>query len=229
MIITNSCQTGPKFARFPRPISVNTGSNHTSESPKSIKIRTPKLSFITFHAKCLSLLLLYSQNYPSLPLFKHHFHCPKQSKSREKIIMGTSKSLFFFFLVAFLSLSAVTVLAENNEEATSSDPGLVMNFYKDTCPQAEDIIKEQVKLLYKRHKNTAFSWLRNIFHDCAVQVHKSHIHTYVYIILVLFVSSNGLIYIYIYIYCMYSHATHLCCWTQQGGLCLRRKWTEALG
>ncbi|MQL10622.1 hypothetical protein EI010_25775, partial [Escherichia coli] len=22
---------------------------------------------------------------------------------------------------------------------------------------------------YKRHKNTAFSWLRNIFHDCAVQ------------------------------------------------------------
>ncbi|PPD84941.1 hypothetical protein GOBAR_DD18115 [Gossypium barbadense] len=44
-----------------------------------------------------------------------------------------------------------------------------MNFYKDSCPQAEDIIKEQVKLLYKRHKNTAFSWLRNIFHDCAVQ------------------------------------------------------------
>ncbi|CAE6183721.1 unnamed protein product [Arabidopsis arenosa] len=26
-----------------------------------------------------------------------------------------------------------------------------------------------VKLLYKRHKNTAFSWLRNIFHDCAVE------------------------------------------------------------
>lgn len=46
----------------------------------------------------------------------------------------------------------------------------MMNFYKDTCPQAEDIIREQVKLLYKRHKNTAFSWLRNIFHDCAVEV-----------------------------------------------------------
>ncbi|KAH1110716.1 hypothetical protein GYH30_009494, partial [Glycine max] len=34
---------------------------------------------------------------------------------------------------------------------------------------AEDIITEQVKLLYKRHKNTTFSWLRNIFHDCVVQ------------------------------------------------------------
>lgn len=45
-----------------------------------------------------------------------------------------------------------------------------MNFYSDSCPQAEEIIREQVKLLYKRHKNTAFSWLRNIFHDCAVQV-----------------------------------------------------------
>ncbi|RZC15940.1 Peroxidase 42 [Glycine soja] len=35
--------------------------------------------------------------------------------------------------------------------------------------EAEDIITEQVKLLYKRHKNTTFSWLRNIFHDCVVQ------------------------------------------------------------
>lgn len=77
----------------------------------------------------------------------------------------SSKALF---LLAFLSFSAVSLrhaLADNEQ-----DPGLVMNFYKDTCPQAEDIIKEQVKLLYKRHKNTAFSWLRNIFHDCAVQV-----------------------------------------------------------
>ncbi|KAK7829470.1 peroxidase 42 [Quercus suber] len=76
----------------------------------------------------------------------------------------SSKALF---LLAFLSFSAVSLrhaLADNEQ-----DPGLVMNFYKDTCPQAEDIIKEQVKLLYKRHKNTAFSWLRNIFHDCAVQ------------------------------------------------------------
>ncbi|KAK6133294.1 hypothetical protein DH2020_032957 [Rehmannia glutinosa] len=51
-----------------------------------------------------------------------------------------------------------------NEERT-----LVINYYRDSCPQAEDIIKEQVKLLYKRHKNTAFSWLRNIFHDCFVE------------------------------------------------------------
>ncbi|KAG8385739.1 hypothetical protein BUALT_Bualt03G0076500 [Buddleja alternifolia] len=88
-------------------------------------------------------------------------------------MFSITKALFFFFtILCFASLSA---LAENE------DPGLVMNYYKDSCPQAEDIIKEQVKLLYKRHKNTAFSWLRNIFHDCFVEVYIIYIHTYIYI------------------------------------------------
>ncbi|KAL5856280.1 hypothetical protein ACOSQ4_006082 [Xanthoceras sorbifolium] len=73
-------------------------------------------------------------------------------------------ALFFFALLSFSAVSLRQAFAENEEE-----PGLMMNFYRDTCPQAEEIITEQVKLLYKRHKNTAFSWLRNIFHDCAVQ------------------------------------------------------------
>ncbi|EEF43869.1 Peroxidase 63 precursor, putative [Ricinus communis] len=77
-----------------------------------------------------------------------------------------AKALFFFALLFFSAVSFRPAFAEENEE----DPGLVMNFYKDTCPQAEDVIKEQVRLLYKRHKNTAFSWLRNIFHDCAVEL-----------------------------------------------------------
>ena len=74
-----------------------------------------------------------------------------------------SRALFIFAILSFFAFSA---FAEENGE----DPGLLMNFYKDSCPQAEDIIREQVKLLYKRHKNTAFSWLRNIFHDCFVEV-----------------------------------------------------------
>ncbi|XP_031474030.1 peroxidase 42 [Nymphaea colorata] len=69
--------------------------------------------------------------------------------------------LCFLFIVSTLSPSSLSL--------ADGDSGLVMNFYKDSCPQAEEIITEQVKLLYKRHKNTAFSWLRNIFHDCAVQ------------------------------------------------------------
>ncbi|GMP75482.1 hypothetical protein CsSME_00032554 [Camellia sinensis var. sinensis] len=82
-----------------------------------------------------------------------------------------SKALFFFAILSFsvlFSLNLNLAFAENEE--AEEQVGLVMNFYKDTCPQAEDVIREQVKLLYKRHKNTAFSWLRNIFHDCAVAV-----------------------------------------------------------
>lgn len=102
-----------------------------------------------------------------LPLFKRHSslahtHSHLLLVFIREMRMGSSWCLLFLF--ALLSFSS---LASSNEE----EPGLMMNFYKDSCPQAEDIIREQVKLLYKRHKNTAFSWLRNIFHDCAVEVH----------------------------------------------------------
>lgn len=76
--------------------------------------------------------------------------------------MGSSSFSLGLLVLALFALSA----AANGE---SSSSGLMMDFYRETCPQAEEIIREQVKLLYKRHKNTAFSWLRNIFHDCAVQ------------------------------------------------------------
>jgi len=77
--------------------------------------------------------------------------------------MSPNKAFLFLALLSFSpQLFFIVSSAEDN--------GLVMNYYKEACPQAEEIIKEQVKLLYKRHKNTAFSWLRNIFHDCAVQV-----------------------------------------------------------
>ena len=83
--------------------------------------------------------------------------------------MGSRAVVFFFFFLALLSFSAS---ADNGEE---EDVGLIMNFYRDSCPQAEDVIREQVRLLYKRHKNTAFSWLRNLFHDCAVQVYMHNV------------------------------------------------------
>lgn len=88
---------------------------------------------------------------------------------------SSSSSSWCVFLVVFLGLVAAGL---GQDQDRDEEPGLVMNFYKDSCPQAEDIITEQVKLLYKRHKNTAFSWLRNIFHDCAVQVNIKHFHFY---------------------------------------------------
>ncbi|CAH9139598.1 unnamed protein product [Cuscuta epithymum] len=84
--------------------------------------------------------------------------------------MGSSIPLFSFLVIITLTCfqSDLSAWAEvNTQDAISA--GLALNFYRDTCPQAEDLIRAQVRLLYKRHKNTAFSWLRNIFHDCFVE------------------------------------------------------------
>ncbi|GMH26400.1 hypothetical protein Nepgr_028243 [Nepenthes gracilis] len=46
---------------------------------------------------------------------------------------------------------------------------LQVNYYSTSCPNAEAIVKEQVTILYKKHGNTAVSWVRNLFHDCMVK------------------------------------------------------------
>ncbi|XP_047940684.1 peroxidase 42-like [Salvia hispanica] len=73
------------------------------------------------------------------------------------------RALFFLTMLFFSSLSAFA----ETEEASSS--ALSFDYYKGFCRLAEDIMKEQVQLLHKRHNNTQFSWLINIFHDCFVE------------------------------------------------------------
>ncbi|KAG4130483.1 hypothetical protein ERO13_D09G146800v2 [Gossypium hirsutum] len=46
---------------------------------------------------------------------------------------------------------------------------LQLNYYAQSCPNAEEIIKQQVIKLYNKHGNTAVSWVRNLFHDCMVK------------------------------------------------------------
>ncbi|KAH6802620.1 Peroxidase superfamily protein [Perilla frutescens var. frutescens] len=51
----------------------------------------------------------------------------------------------------------------------SGESDVQLNYYKESCPRAEEIIKEQVTNLYNKHGNTAVSWIRNLFHDCVVK------------------------------------------------------------
>ncbi|KAB1220341.1 Peroxidase 21 [Morella rubra] len=46
---------------------------------------------------------------------------------------------------------------------------LQLDYYSQSCPKAEDIIKQEVTNLYDKHGNTAVSWVRNLFHDCMVK------------------------------------------------------------
>ncbi|PNY08470.1 peroxidase 21-like protein [Trifolium pratense] len=46
---------------------------------------------------------------------------------------------------------------------------LQVNYYSNSCPKAEEIIKQQVAELYHQHGDTSISWVRNLFHDCLVK------------------------------------------------------------
>ncbi|ERN12267.1 hypothetical protein AMTR_s00034p00235030 [Amborella trichopoda] len=64
---------------------------------------------------------------------------------------------------------AIMVAMVVSMRGASGEEGLVLNYYKESCPRAEEIVKEKVQELYNKHGNTAVSWLRNLFHDCMVK------------------------------------------------------------
>ncbi|XP_031477681.1 peroxidase 21-like [Nymphaea colorata] len=63
----------------------------------------------------------------------------------------------------------VVVLSGLLASASSGEDLLRLNYYAESCPRAEEIIRDQVDKLYQEHGNTAVSWLRNLFHDCMVE------------------------------------------------------------
>ncbi|XP_010920892.1 peroxidase 21 isoform X1 [Elaeis guineensis] len=68
---------------------------------------------------------------------------------------GLATLLLVSFLFGFLS--------------SFEEGDLSLNYYSESCPRAEDIVKEEVAKLYHKHGNTAVSWVRNLFHDCMVK------------------------------------------------------------
>ncbi|XP_052173740.1 peroxidase 21-like [Diospyros lotus] len=76
--------------------------------------------------------------------------------------MGINSIFVFVFLLLALLCRHFTSAGEAEVEL------LQVDYYKESCPRAEEIIQEQVTQLYNKHGNTAVSWIRNLFHDCMV-------------------------------------------------------------
>lgn len=108
--------------------------------------------------------------------------------------------LFHFYLCMFLITFALSILCNIWSQLQTMallfsqlfiingifDTGkgdLLLNYYSESCPNAEDIIKQEVTDLYNKHGNTAVSWVRNLFHDCMVKVY-CHLNMYQIIIYV---------------------------------------------
>uniref|UniRef100_A0ACD5WNR6 Uncharacterized protein n=1 Tax=Avena sativa TaxID=4498 RepID=A0ACD5WNR6_AVESA len=82
--------------------------------------------------------------------------------------MGSSSSLVPVASVLILLLCCSGLTTGTNAAAAGSG-GLKLNYYSESCPRAEEMVREEVRRLYEEHGNTAVSWLRALFHDCAVK------------------------------------------------------------
>lgn len=56
-------------------------------------------------------------------------------------------------------------------EAGVGSSGLSFNFYDESCPQLENIVRAGVGSLFLADPTTPAALLRLMFHDCQVQVH----------------------------------------------------------
>lgn len=96
--------------------------------------------------------------------YKEKGLCP--SKPQKHKTMASSTSLL---LVSSLFLSSFFCVSE----AQSSAPvvqGLSWNFYDSSCPKVDDIVRKQLKKVFKADIGQAAGLLRLHFHDCFVQV-----------------------------------------------------------
>lgn len=123
-----------------------------------------------FHSSFFPLFLL-----PSLSL----------SPRRERKMAGSMTIWFFVVLSISILLSwtnprgetlksfSLSPLYSSTQSASSSNEdssGLRYDFYHETCPQAEFIVRTHMARLYSDHNNVSAALLRLFFHDCFIEV-----------------------------------------------------------
>ncbi|XP_031252785.1 putative Peroxidase 48 [Pistacia vera] len=68
-----------------------------------------------------------------------------------------------------LSASRAAFLSMEDENLDQSFRGLEYDFYRDSCPEAEETIRAVVRYLYKVRSDVAPALLRLAFHDCFIE------------------------------------------------------------
>ena len=84
-----------------------------------------------------------------------------------------SKCVFLMILCCVVLRQYSSVSAGEDEAAENTVPlakGLSWTFYQKSCPEAESIIRNQLKKIFKKDIGQAAGLLRLHFHDCFVQV-----------------------------------------------------------
>ena len=93
-----------------------------------------------------------------------------------------SRCVFLLMLCCVVVMQQYSpVWAGTDEAAKSTIPlpeGLSWTFYQESCPEAESIVRKELKKIFKQDIQQAGGLLRLHFHDCLVQVLNS-ILTYI--------------------------------------------------
>ncbi|XP_021900913.1 putative Peroxidase 48 [Carica papaya] len=80
----------------------------------------------------------------------------------------------FYFVPIFDPAKSTGFLQSDGEESIFLDPpvldsGLQYDYYRDTCPQAEAIVRSKIARVYAEHRDIYAGFLRLLFHDCFIQ------------------------------------------------------------
>ncbi|KAF9616497.1 hypothetical protein IFM89_029794 [Coptis chinensis] len=97
-----------------------------------------------------------------------------EETSKDNDVADTSSSSFSILVPPSFFMDYSFVLSNNDMKITTTsfknELNLEYDFYRDTCPQAEQIVRSIVRYLYKKHSKIAPALLRLVFHDCFIQI-----------------------------------------------------------
>lgn len=121
-------------------------------------------------------------------LFQHKNH-NKNTNSNANTFNSINIVPIHSFSSFPVSLSAINNnhVSESSSSDSSSNSLLEYDFYRDSCPHAEHIVRSTLHLLYKTNPALVPALIRLVFHDCFIQVHFS---------LFLFIMMHFLVYYY---------------------------------
>ncbi|KAJ4829892.1 hypothetical protein Tsubulata_013154 [Turnera subulata] len=111
-----------------------------------------------------------------------HETARNEETSRPAVFSKISMFMVVVLIAVLLSLRNPKIEAEgkNNhipaflqrqaDPSPVEDEGLSYDFYQDSCPEAEDIIRSKMKEFFSNQKGVPANLLRLFFHDCFIQV-----------------------------------------------------------
>ncbi|KEH38295.1 peroxidase family protein [Medicago truncatula] len=85
------------------------------------------------------------------------------------VLLSLRTTSFNFYHTSFRSVKLAGIFPFDFSESIRDGSNLRYNFYKDSCPEAENIVRSAVTDIYSDHRDLAPSLLRLFFHDCFIQ------------------------------------------------------------